>query len=88
MTIHKYPLRLSDEDTLLMPKGAKILCVQVKHTEPHIWAEVDPNAPMEPRKILVVGTGWELGDTSKLRYIDTYQMQNGYLVFHVFEQLT
>jgi hypothetical protein len=45
---------------------------------------VDPKGPLRPRRFRVAGTGHEL-EPYVDRYIGTFQMLGGTLVFHVFE---
>ena len=82
--IWKYRLDITDVQKILMPRGARLLCVQTQDEDPKLWAEVDPKMAREERTILTVGTGnpipWRLG-----AYLGTYQLQQGRLVFHVFE---
>jgi hypothetical protein len=92
-TIWKFPLHhAADEVSIDMPKGARILTVQMQGETPCLWAGVDPNAVLEARRILIMGTGhprhelqWLDGDESSLRYIGTVQMAGGQLVYHFFE---
>lgn len=79
--IYKYPLTVTDNQTVPMPKGAEILTVQVQGGTPCLWAMVDLREPEEDRRILTYGTG-HIVDLEG-RYIGTYQMSA--LVFHVFE---
>jgi hypothetical protein len=83
MTIWKYRLVVEDEQTLEMPIGAIPLCVQIQSAKPYLWALVDDYKKKEPRKFITRGTGHEFNEVGK--YIGTYQLQNGMLVFHVFE---
>jgi hypothetical protein len=62
-----------------------ILCVQVQHGVPRIWARVSPDAPMQTRHFRVAGTGHNLGSNVG-RYIGTVQLEWGSLVLHVFEE--
>ena len=70
-----------------MPKDAEILTVQTQNGKPCLWALVDPKAETEIRVIEIFGTGHpvlsDMGTSRK--YISTFQMQEGRLVFHVFE---
>lgn len=83
MRIWKYELRIDDEQTILMPRGAKGLTVQWQRKNLCIWCMVDEINPLEPRKVIIYGTGhpmrFETGD-----YVGTFQMHDGALVFHVF----
>jgi hypothetical protein len=80
-TIYKYPLN-SQDCTLQLPKGAKLLTVQLQNQIENLWALVDPHtSELEERHICIVGTGWEVEDN--MEYITTYM--DGYFVWHVFE---
>jgi hypothetical protein len=80
--IYKYPLQISKDCTLTLPKGAEILTVKLQNETPTLWALVNPNtSELEERHICIVGTGWELNDNMK--YIETYMEE--YFVWHVFE---
>ena len=84
-TIYKYAVTMSDTFTLAMPANAQVLSVQVQHGHPQLWALVDPDAPKQPRTFRVVGTGHPMEDAGRCRFIGTFQVENGYLVFHLFE---
>lgn len=85
--IWKYELNTHSQQTIKMPKGAEILTVQNQIGIPCIWALVDPKAEMEDIIIETSGTGQAIGydmGTSR-KYIGTYQMAGGNLIFHVFQ---
>lgn len=84
-TVYKYPAHAGLFD-LTLPKGAELLCVAIQHGVPQMWALVDDEAPTEKRSFCGIGTGVEIPKQWKvLSYIGTFQLNNGYLVFHVFE---
>ena len=84
MKIFKYPLEVTDTQIIEMPQDATILCVQVQHTVPCIWAAVDENAKRFSRTIYTVGTGHSMNKIPlDAQYVGTYQIENGMLVFHV-----
>lgn len=83
--IWKYPLRVDDTQSIEMPTDAKVLCVQIQRGLPCMWAMHQNAAIRSERIILTIGTGHEV-DRGGLRYIGTYQLQNGNLMFHVFEK--
>lgn len=86
--IYKYNLEVQDAQVVALPKDAKILCVQAQNNEPQLWAEVDTENPKEKRGILIVGTGHPMENvTNNRRYISTFQLHNGALVFHAYEIL-
>lgn len=73
-----------------MPIGAEPLTVQMQNDKPCLWAMVDPEAAKETRQFNIFGTGHKLpvGNLlTKLKYIATFQMYGGTLVFHVFEEI-
>ncbi|MEE9451060.1 MAG: hypothetical protein V3V72_13505 [Ignavibacteriaceae bacterium] len=86
-TIWKFELETTEDQKIEMPVNAKILTVQSQDEIPCLWALVDPSAKKEIRLFEVFGTGHPVGyDMGVNRnYIGTYQLQNGALVFHVFE---
>lgn len=85
-TIYKYPLPIEDVVSIDMPVGAEVLTVQMQRGEPQLWAlvPIDTWAPKERRLFRVAGTGHPIGSKVR-RYIGTFQLLNGDLVFHVFE---
>ena len=83
--IYKYPLNITDEQTVLMPKEATILCVQMQHGIPCLWAEVDLEQEGDRRTIYTFGMGNPISIPAVERdYVGTYQMSNGGLIWHVF----
>lgn len=85
MKIYKYQLKVIDKQVVLMPFGAEIFCVQMQNGHPTIWAAVDEMNSLTQRTIAIAGTGHELGETAKGKYIGTVQMDGGSLVWHVFD---
>ena len=85
-TIYKYPLELKDKQTIEMPIGSQILCVQTQFDKPCIWAMVNPNLPPVGVKIEIYGTGGSITNPypSYLKYIGTFQIYRGHEVYHVF----
>ncbi len=71
--------------TLEMPQGAKILSLQVQNNQPKIWALVDTYQPNVSRTFRAIPTGSEF-DAAGLTYIGTFQIDDGWLVFHLFEE--
>lgn len=86
MKVFKYTLSVVEWQVLPLPKGARLLTVQMQHGQVQLWALVDPSAPFESWTFRTVGTGNEAGDLSKDVYVGTYQIDHGALVFHVFAQ--
>lgn len=84
-TIHKYLLLPGDQTVIQTYEGAKVLCVQMQHGDPHVWLEVDTQQPLTRKTFRVYGTGHELPSAfGPSYYVGTFQLNNGELVFHVY----
>lgn len=84
--IHKFKVSLSEEFVINMP-GAVVLCVQMQRGAPHLWALVDPQLHPEPRKFRLYGTGHSIDKEDQFdRYVGTFQLEGGALVFHLFQR--
>lgn len=83
--VYKYQLLASDWTTVYMPDGAEPLCVQVQGGQPFLWARVTIGSPPVNHHFRIAGTGHDLGNRVG-KYIDTFQLDNGNLVFHVFAE--
>ncbi len=94
-TIYKYPLGSSapfghsvsaqTPFTLNMPAGAIVLTVQEQNGEACVWALVNPNNDIQPREFYLAGTARACDAVDGATYIDTFQLQSGELVWHLFE---
>jgi hypothetical protein len=82
-TIWKYPIATTDVQVVHMPAGSQILSVQVQFETPCLWVLVDSEAALIDRVIRIYGTGHLVDQPG--RYIGSYQLDRGALVFHVFE---
>ena len=84
-TIWKYEIKVIDEQTLELPEGAEILCLQMQTGTPCIWAMVDTE---EERKetitIRLFTTGHPTGIPDGLMYVGTFQMPVVEYVCHAF----
>lgn len=84
-TIYKYPLDVVDHQSITLPFGAQILCVQTQNNIPVIYAIVDRDSTLtEQRHFRTFGTGHTIDSKYADYYIGTYQLNGGRLVFHVF----
>jgi hypothetical protein len=84
-TIWKFELETTDIQEKWLPVGAEILCIQTQNGKPCIWAIVEPVNELELRKFEIFGTGFIMEEATNRKYIGTYQLGNGQLVFHCFE---
>jgi DNA-directed RNA polymerase subunit RPC12/RpoP len=83
--VYKYPLPTDSDFEIQLPMGAQILTVQAQKGTPCIWAIADTDALLTTRRLCLRGTGHAFkGNEGK--YIGTFQLDNGALVFHVFEE--
>jgi hypothetical protein len=88
-TIYKYQLLVADFQGVLLPIGSEILTIQTQGETVCMWALVNPNETQkEIRNIEIFGTGhsiyYDIG--IDLKYISTFQIHGGQLVFHAFER--
>ncbi len=84
-TIYKYPIEIDDEVIVQIPEGGKILAVQEQHGIVCLWALVDTLDPLTERKFYVRGTGHSCAGLEETKYVGTFQLNGGALVFHLFE---
>jgi hypothetical protein len=85
-TIYKYAIPTTDFQEVRMPRGAEVLCVQMQHDIPCVWALVDREEPLVGRLFSTYGTGHTINLEESAKYVGTYQLHGGALVFHVFDR--
>ena len=83
-TIWKWSIN-GGKTTISIPIGAEILTVQKQREEVVLWALVDADSKKEEKEIMIYGTGHKVKDNPG-KYINTFQVSNGNLVFHVFDE--
>jgi len=83
-TIHKFPISIEDAQTIQIPADAVILSVQVQRGHPVMWVKLDTEAQKVLRHFTLYKTGEHITPNVG-KYINTFQMWDGDLVFHVFE---
>jgi hypothetical protein len=87
-SIWKYPLQVLDRQFVAMPRGAQVLTVQTQRGQPHIWALADPaEREYVDRCLRIYGTGHEM-PADPGRYVGTFQLADGGLIYHVFEPIS
>jgi len=83
--IYKYPLDIRHHQEIEMPSGSEILTVQSQGEMGCLWAMIDTEKEIKEMRIIsVVGTGHEVPPDC-VKYIGTFQMAGGALIWHVFE---
>jgi hypothetical protein len=85
LTIWKFPVN-PGTFKLEMPIGARVLCVQVQKGSPFMWALCDEEACTRKRAFVALGTNHTAGPIQDWRYIGSFQLEEGELVFHLFEE--
>lgn len=81
-TIHKYPIKLQDEFTVRLPRGAEFLHLATQDGIPQMWWLVDTDEKPEERLFAVLGTGNPADHVSAVDYLGTFGMKP--FVWHVF----
>lgn len=91
LVIYKYSVAIEDHFCLRLPVGADVLSCQVQNNNPVIWALVDPEeTEFEEVDFYLYGTGNPIDENemdSDVKFIDTFQLHSGSLVFHLFWRL-
>lgn len=82
--IWKYPLEVTDKQSINVPEDAEFMCIQIQHGEPCLWVKCDPDATKNYIVLNTYGTGHTIENDERDFYIGTYQLSGGNLVFHVF----
>lgn len=82
-TVYEYPLQISDEFIIGLPKGAQILKVALQKGEPYLWALVDTEAELESVYIRCAGTGHPI-EQQNVEYLGSVIMYDDRFVVHYF----
>lgn len=89
-TIYKYPLWSTTDvaryRAIAVPRGAKLLTVQIQHDVACLWAVVDPKAPTATLDVYTFGTGSAISTDllAMLTYLGTVQADGGDLIWHIY----
>jgi hypothetical protein len=86
-SIFKYPIQITDVQTLSMPEAAEILTVQIQDGVPCLWAIVDTQVVNQERVIEVFGTGRPLHQDMGISRVYIGTVQERPFVWHVFERI-
>ena len=82
-TIHKYPITITDEFIVQMPRAHKVIHIGEQRTFPQMWVEVDSEAELEDMTFYVVGTGNSIPPLAL--HLGTWQ--DGRFVWHLYEPM-
>ena len=82
--VYKYPLEITDEQSVSLPCEARPLCVKLQNGKPYLYALVDPSIQHdEVRTVRCAGTGHDIEDGYDT-YLGTILTPNYSFVFHFF----
>jgi hypothetical protein len=70
--------------SISLPRGSEILSLQVQRGIPNIWVLLDNGMESEKRTFCLYGTGHPVNHIDG-KYIGTFQVEYGALMFHLFE---
>jgi len=92
LSIWKFPLLVTDHQTIMMPLNSRILSVQAQNGTPCVWAIVDTEIEeQEGREFEIYGTGNPFYEGHRFgkehRFVGTFQLAGGSFVGHLFEQV-
>lgn len=72
-TIWKYPIEITDKQTISIEEDAKFIHVSLDPKgEPCLWFECDDTKPTKKRTIRVFGTGHPLPDDVPLKHLGSF----------------
>lgn len=81
--IFKYQLLVTHDQTIKLPKGARVLSVGAQGNKVFLWALVDDKEEIESVPFTILGTG-EVADVEHCTFLGTVMLYDGELVLHVF----
>jgi len=85
MEVWKHRLKVVEEQTIMLPKGAKFISLMMQDMAPTIWSLVDPfEALVEPHVVHCIGTGQSFDGTG-MTHLGS--VVDGRYVWHFFEKV-
>lgn len=88
--IYKYKVNLRPcaniSDSVLIPENSEILHINNQNGEFYVWAQVDTDEPLVEYYFEIFGTGHEMVVDMGVdrKYLNTFMMHDGSLVFHAY----
>ncbi|MFA6711118.1 MAG: hypothetical protein WCS33_00170 [Candidatus Caldatribacteriota bacterium] len=84
--VFKYPLVMMDRNTIVLPKGSKILSVESQKDDIVVYAIVDDSVSTEVEEhvFLIRGTGHPADDVDGYDFLNTVKLYGDTLIFHIF----
>ncbi len=85
MRIWKYPLEITDSQSLKLPLNAKFLSAINQNGIPTLYYLVEPDVKTKTIEILIIGTGNPISEyLDKYDFLGTVSTHNDKLVWHIF----
>lgn len=88
LKVMQYRLRIIDKESILMPKGAKILSVKMVQGKPCVFVLADIKQEEKEERIFRLydtNRAFDSGSIKNDGYIGTISLDDGELNYHVFE---
>lgn len=84
ITIYKYPLAITDTQTVKIPSEHKILTAQMQAGALCMWVGVDTKTDSEDVEVKIIGTGNPINQDALDGFDYLTSVQDGSFVWHVF----
>ncbi len=88
LKVMQYRLRIIDKESILMPKGAKILSVKMVQGKPCVFVLADIEQEEKEERVFRLydtNRAFDAGSIKNDGYIGTISLDDGELNYHVFE---
>lgn len=84
-TIYRYPLRVTDHQTVTGPGLSRVVSVDNRRGELEVWAEVDTSQPSRTIDVVIVGTGNPMaGRVEDCAYVG--HVIDGQFIWHIYAE--
>ena len=85
MKIWKTELQMGPRTSILLPRAAKVLCVQTQHERPCVWFEFDEKRHgVDEVTFFIATTGNQFNMPIEAKYLGTFQLDGGTFIGHVY----
>lgn len=81
-TVWKFPVKIGHTFVLDLPARSVVLHVATQHDRPCLWVRLDPEAPTQTQRYIVVPTGGDV-DPAWV-FVSTFFTLGGVFVWHLF----
>jgi hypothetical protein len=85
MKIWKTELQMSPRTSVLLPRAARVLCVQTQNERPCVWFEFDEERyGVDEITFFIATTGSQFNMPLEAKYLGSFQLSGGTFVGHVY----